>query len=55
MLGDLPLLGGLFRSRNRFTSHTDLVIFITPCVLSQTGHLPPGEEQQLHDQFLQEK
>lgn len=54
LLGDIPLLGGLFRSRDSFISHTDLVIFITPRVLSQTGHLSPEEEKQLHDRFLQE-
>jgi type II secretory pathway component GspD/PulD (secretin) len=54
LLGDLPLLGRLFRSHDSFISHTDLVIFITPRVLSQTGHLSPEEEKQLHDRFLQE-
>jgi type IV pilus assembly protein PilQ len=55
VLGDLPLLGNLFRSRNDVSFRTDLVIFITPCVLSQTGHLPADREQQLHDQFLKEQ
>jgi len=55
LLGDLPLLGNLFRSRNNVCFRTDLVIFITPCVLSQTGHLPADREQQLHDQFLKEQ
>jgi type IV pilus assembly protein PilQ len=54
VLGSLPLLGNLFRSRNIFRSKTDLVIFITPCVLSQTGHLSPQEEQRLREQFLPE-
>lgn len=55
LLGDLPLLGTLFRSKNIFTQRTDLAVFITPRVLSQTGHLPPEEEQQLRDKFLQER
>jgi type II secretory pathway component GspD/PulD (secretin) len=51
LLGDLPLLGSLFRSRNRFVTHTDLVIFITPRVLSRTGHLPAEEERELQEYF----
>jgi len=54
LLGDLPLLGSLFRSRNSVKFRTDLVIFITPCVLSQTGHLPAAQEQELRDRFLRE-
>lgn len=53
ILGDLPLIGPLFRSRRTFTSHTDLVIFITPRVLSRTGHLPAEEEAELHERFLE--
>jgi type II secretory pathway component GspD/PulD (secretin) len=53
ILGDLPLLGSLFRSRNTLTTRTDLVIFITPRVLSRTGHLPPEEESELREQFLE--
>jgi len=55
LLGDLPLLGGLFRSSSRAVAKTDLVIFVTPRVLSGTGHLPPEEEKQLHDRFLEGK
>jgi len=55
LLGDLPLLGGLFRSKSSVRSHTDLVVFITPRVLSQTGHLPPEQEQQLRERFLKEQ
>jgi len=55
VLGDLPLLGTLFRSSATVTTQTDLVIFITPRVLSRTGHLPPEEEQALHERFLKEE
>jgi type II secretory pathway component GspD/PulD (secretin) len=55
LLGDLPLLGQLFRSRRDETTRTDLVIFITPRVLSQTGHLSPEEEKRLHERFLEER
>ncbi len=53
LLGDLPLVGSLFQSSNTFTARTDLVIFITPRVLSLTGHLPAEEEQQLRQRFLE--
>ncbi len=53
LLGDLPLLGGLFRSKRRSTARTDLVILITPRVLSRTGHLPAEEEQQVRERFLE--
>ena len=32
-LGDLPLIGGLFRSTSKTTQKVDLVIFITPYVV----------------------
>ncbi len=53
LLGDLPLVGSLFRSHDTFLARTDLVIFITPRVLSLTGHLPAEEEQQLRDRYLE--
>ena len=35
-LGDLPLLGRLFRGRKRSTSRTELVVFVTPRILNST-------------------
>jgi len=55
ILGSLPLIGGLFRSRDKFLAHTELAVFITPRILSQTGHLPAEEEQRLRSQFGGEK
>ena len=53
VLGDLPLLGPLlFRSRNKRTTDTELVLFITPRLLSDTGHLPADEEKKLKSRFL---
>ena len=53
ILGDFPLLGPLlFRSRNKRTTNTELVLFITPRLLSDTGHLPTDEEKRLKDRFL---
>ena len=35
--GDLPLLGGLFRSRKKTTVKTELVVFVTPRILQDSG------------------
>lgn len=35
--GDLPLLGGLFRSRKKTTVKTELVVFVTPRILKDNG------------------
>ena len=52
ILGDIPLIGQLFRSKNRTKTKTELVIFITPRILSLTGHLPPEEEAAIRERFL---
>ncbi len=53
ILGSLPILGPLlFRSRNNRTTSSELVLFITPRILSDTGHLPAAEEQALKERFL---
>ncbi len=36
LLGDLPLIGALFRSTSRSTTNTELVAFITPIVVEST-------------------
>jgi type II secretory pathway component GspD/PulD (secretin) len=33
LLGDLPLVGGLFRSKSRNVVQTELVVFVTPRIL----------------------
>jgi len=52
ILGDLPLMGGLFRSKQAVRTKTDLFVFITPRILSQTGHLPEAEEAEIKRRFL---
>ena len=52
ILGDLPLIGKLFTSKDTDTKQTELVIFVTPRVLSQTGHLPEQEEAELKARML---
>ena len=52
VLGDLPLIGGLFRSRSRGTLDSDLVVFVTPYILTPEGRLPDERrEQQLRRRF----
>lgn len=50
--GDLPLIGKLFRTKTIGKTNTELVLFITPHILSDTGHLPAEEEKILQDRFL---
>lgn len=45
LLGDLPIIGPWFRSVDDRETTTELAIFVTPRILSQTGHLPPEEEK----------
>jgi len=52
VLGDLPLIGSLFRSKDLTEKQTELVIFVTPRILSQTGHLPEQEEAELRSRML---
>ena len=55
ILGDIPLLGNLFRSKNVTTMDSELVILITPSVLTAEGRLPDEEEEQkTREQFLGE-
>jgi len=53
VLGDIPLLGPLlFQTKSTQSTQTELVLFITPRILSNTGHLPAGEERALKARFL---
>jgi type II secretory pathway component GspD/PulD (secretin) len=53
VFGDIPLLGPLFfQSHNIQTTETELVLFVTPRILSNTGHLPATEEDALKGRFL---
>ena len=53
LLGDLPLVGGLFRSRKKTTVKTELVVFVTPRIVGDTegkiapalDGIPPGVRQ----------
>ncbi|MGQ9524353.1 MAG: type II secretion system protein GspD [Armatimonadota bacterium] len=52
LLGDIPIVGQLFRSTVARNTHTELAIFITPRILSQTGHGSPEEEQRIKERFM---
>ncbi|MHC4553027.1 MAG: secretin N-terminal domain-containing protein [Planctomycetota bacterium] len=47
LLGDLPLLGGLFRFEGESTTNSELVIFITPHLINEPALTP--EEQDILD------
>jgi type IV pilus assembly protein PilQ len=53
ILGEIPLIGSLFRTNTKTTTRSDLVIFITPHILDPDGHIPDesaarrAEEQRL--------
>ena len=51
VLGDLPLLGNLFRGVVRNNMKTELVIFITPHILKERDSLSAGERTKLLDEF----
>jgi len=52
-LGDLPILGALFRSTNFQSGRTDLVIFVTPTVIDSSSSLNQERLQKAQD--IQEK
>ncbi|MBE9565133.1 MAG: hypothetical protein IMF16_00080, partial [Proteobacteria bacterium] len=52
LLGDLPLIGSLFRSRSHTAINSELVVFITPHLLTPEGRLPDeAEEQRVREHF----
>ncbi|MEJ5250361.1 MAG: type II secretion system protein GspD [Chthonomonadetes bacterium] len=55
ILGDIPLIGQFFRSEDTKEVMTEMAIFITPRILSQTGHLPAEQEEALKKHFLQDE
>ncbi len=48
LLGDLPLLGGMFRFEGESTTNSELVIFITPHLINEPA-LTPEEQRMLDD------
>ena len=53
LLGDIPVLGHLFRSRTKTRVNSELVVFITPHILTPEGRLAnETEERRLRERFL---
>lgn len=51
VLSSIPIVGNFFRSKRIERVNTDLAIFVTPRILTLTGHRPPEEERALMDRF----
>ncbi len=49
LLGDLPLVGGLFRFKGEDTAVTELIVFITPRISSQEPLLSLDEQEALEE------
>ena len=45
ILGDLPLVGGLFRSQSKSTSKKNLLIFVTPMLIDPAGNRLHTEDE----------
>lgn len=45
LLGDIPLLGNLFKTTNKTTNKTELLIFLTPYVLDDKGNPLPVSDK----------
>ncbi len=54
ILSDLPIIGGIFKSKHIEKTNVDLTIFVTARLLSRTGHLPEEEEREIKERFLGE-
>jgi Flp pilus assembly secretin CpaC len=52
-LKDLPLIGGLFRNKSASGKRTELVIFITPRLMTNGPNSPTGEELQRQEDMIQ--
>lgn len=53
ILGSLPIIGPLFRSKSQRASTTELIILVRPRLLDESGRLPADEDVQLRRRFLQ--
>ncbi len=53
LLGDLPIIGSLFRSKSTRVSNTELVLLVRPRLLDDSGRLPEAEDTGARERFLQ--
>jgi general secretion pathway protein D len=49
LLGDLPLIGGLFGHEEIISSNNELIVFITPYVVDELENMLPEAEKELKD------
>ena len=56
ILGDLPLIGQFFRSKDSSTTESELVVFVTPHILDEHGRLRDSAlEEEIRRRFLGEE
>jgi len=55
LLGDLPLIGGLFRGKAKSKNNTELVILIRPRLLDENGQLPQDDPMSIRSQNLRQE
>jgi type II secretory pathway component GspD/PulD (secretin) len=53
LLGDIPLIGRLFRGTSTSTIEGELVIFVTPRILSVDGEVLDPSQAELEERFLE--
>jgi general secretion pathway protein D len=49
LLGDIPLIGGLFQHNRDTLANNELIVFITPQVVSETIELSEGAKKQIEE------
>ncbi len=53
LLGDIPLIGALFRSKSVSNVDSELVLFVTPRILSTDGQLADPSQEELRRRLLE--
>jgi general secretion pathway protein D len=49
LLGDLPLLGGLFRHNQKVGANSELLVFVTPHVIDTPTDIQPQARRELDE------
>lgn len=52
VVSEIPLIGGLFRSKRVEHTSVELAVFITARILDDAGRLPEEEERRIRERFL---
>jgi type II secretory pathway component GspD/PulD (secretin) len=53
VLGDLPLVGNLFKNTKNGTKHSVLTLFVTPHLLLENGDVPDWPQVDGNDQKIE--